>query len=54
MVVAPIIFFIQKYPSTWRSPCLSALCTKVPSPAPHVQLPDYTISLFVNKFIKKN
>lgn len=34
MVVAPVIFFIKKYPSTWRLPRLPAPCTELPRSLP--------------------
>lgn len=52
MVVAPIIFFIKKCPSTRRSPRLPALY-KAPQVLPVYSPPPSTISFFVNKFIKK-
>ena len=54
VVVPPIIFFIKKYPSTWRLPCLPAPYTELPRPLPMYSPRPATVSLFfVNKFIKK-
>ena len=54
MVVPPIIFFIKKYPFTWRLPCLPVPCTELHRPLP-VYSPQtlYSLTFFVNKFIKK-